>query len=161
MASIYLKIVFILIVICCLSWPIHMKSISSSEQNDMASNNRTGTIDMRPKYGGGFRQMSQITNWFGGFFGGGASAAPFIRCSCCKFWLWFLVFDFGRIQANCLILFQLAEMQISNHELLGKWIESKRNKFQLYRHSNEFFSYFLLKSEVGRHNQMNIRGWHD
>lgn len=61
-----------------------MKSISTSEQSEPLSN-RTDTIDFRPKYvSSGLRQMSQITNWFGGLFGG-TSAAPFIRCSCCKF----------------------------------------------------------------------------
>lgn len=82
--STYLKIVFILNVICFLSWPIHMKSIPSSEQNDT-----TPTIDLRPAYRGITRQMSQITSFVGGLFGGSwfgaTSATPFIRCSCCKF----------------------------------------------------------------------------
>lgn len=90
MASIHLKSVLSLIVICFLSWPIHMKSIPSDEPSDLPK--RTGLLDIRPKFGGygqGLRQMTQITNFFGGLLGG-TSGKPFIRCSCSKFRTFFV-----------------------------------------------------------------------
>lgn len=91
MASKYLEIVFIWSVICTMSWPVHTKSILSSEQIiDLAAN--TTTSDSQPNHQINTRQTSTMSNWFGGLFGT-TSSSPFIRCSCCKHKMLFVLLN--------------------------------------------------------------------